>query len=315
MLTFVLIVMGVGARSDAAAYTALAILAVTLLKLRREPAVLHWLPLGAVGILISAWSFLSSSQSAVTSGGGWSEITEHSELESGELIWHNLQRILSLYAGSFGSGWGLSWLDTPVPTTSSVLMLLAVGSLIITAGRLREPRKGVLLPLGGIVMVLLPMYLLQQADIKVGSTVQPRYLLPLLLLMLGFAYLGRSDMQNAALFDRVQSVMLVIAVSVAAALALHAYLNRFMSGVQHEGLNLDEDAQWWLIGSQPHGMILCTVTTVAFLLMLSAALMFARTPSGRTPCRPRIIQCRRSEKLSVDHPSPVSSKSTAHPVA
>ena len=95
----------------------------------------------------------------------------------------------------------------------------------------------------GLVLWLLPVYVLQQGSDLVGSQVQPRYLLPLVVMlggMLAIAVDGRP-----ILWTRAQRVVVGSALALAYFFALHMNIRRYITGYEAAGLNLDAGPEWW----------------------------------------------------------------------
>ena len=163
-----------------------------------------------------------------------------------DLAFSNALEIPQLWAGSFGS-WGLSWGlgagDVPLPAAVGVIMLLAVGFVIAIGLRMMWRAKAIVLALLFALLWLIPVVFLQDVGEQVGDWVQPRYLLPLILVFLGIALLSRDGREPLA--SRGQWIALAVAVSVAQALALHRILRRYVTGVDVPFWNLDSGVEWW----------------------------------------------------------------------
>jgi hypothetical protein len=104
-------------------------------------------------------------------------------------------------------------------------------------------RKTVTLALIGLVLWLLPVYVLVQGGDTVGNAVQPRYLLPLIVLLGGvllFSTHGRPFE-----FGRGQLFLVGGVLAGVNLVALELVIRRFVTGNGHLGLNLDTGDQWW----------------------------------------------------------------------
>jgi hypothetical protein len=78
----------------------------------------------------------------------------------------------------------------------------------------------------------------------VGEHVQPRYLLPLLPVLVGTALTTPRGMRPVEL-KQAQVAALGTAVVVAHAAALHANIRRYVTGVDVDGFDLSADVEWW----------------------------------------------------------------------
>ncbi len=120
------------------------------------------------------------------------------EVEAGSafdwsLLWNNLWNIPGLWLGVFGgSPWGaLGWLDTSVPQIVLVGTMTVLVGVIFLSMRQAETKKiiGVVATVGALWGM--PLYLLQLGGFRAGEEVQPRYLLPLMMVFLGTMLLSR----------------------------------------------------------------------------------------------------------------------------
>lgn len=254
-------IMAAGSRGDAAMYAILGIAAVFVLTVpwsKAEHTAKAWKKYALDAILpvvmtvLSAVLFFSSrqTQSGVGGFGGDSSVSGaavdvgavEATLSGFSLLAYNLLNIPFLWAGNFGE-WGLGWLDTAMP---SIVPFAAIAALVAVAfsglGRLWG-RKLVVTIGVGLVLWLLPVYVLQQGGDTLGEAVQPRYILPLLVLFVGLVLLGRSGQMLR--FSRPQLVLVSMALILVNFLALHFNLRRYLTGIDDQGGNLDAGYEWW----------------------------------------------------------------------
>ena len=284
------VVMAAGARGDAAAYAVVAIGAVGILKFAWTKR--FWLEalLPIVMVIVSAVFFLISRQTAsgesgfggnggapTVGGTGAAEQTLHGF----GLFAYDLLNAPSLWAGVFG-GWPLGWLDTPMPAVVSlgaVAVFVAVG---FVGFRQLGWRKAVVLALTALVLWLLPVYVLVQGGDTVGNAVQPRYLLPLIVLAGGILLLASRGRQYV--FGRGQIVLVVVVLAVVNLIALELVIRRFVTGNGELGLNLDTGDKWWW-GSFPFSpnvvWILGSLAFAAALVVLARELLRAQRISAQ----------------------------------
>lgn len=240
LVTVVAAIMAAGARADSAIYALISIAVVIVLTFRREKSyfVAATLPLALV--IVSGMFYLSSGQASVASTGLTAGIRTPPGFMT--LLLFNIEHIQSLWVGSFGI-WNLGWLDTPMPP---IVIFGALGAAfaVLFAGLARVSKRKLLsLGIVALVLWLLPMYVLQQGRSFVGEAVQPRYILPLIILLVGIAVLPVG--QWVIRFSRLQLVIIVVALVVSQAFALHENMRRYITGIDVSGLNLDRSIEWW----------------------------------------------------------------------
>jgi hypothetical protein len=252
------VVIAAGSRGDSALFAGLGIALVFVLTVARRRG--FWidaiLPV-AMGFVALAF-FLSAGQSgSVTSGfGGGSNLTPGSGTPSEEspqqmlstfgLFAYNLFNVSLLWTGVLGDRFGLGWLDTGMPalvSAATIAVFVAVGFTGI--GRM-WPRKAVVLGALVVTLVALPLYILGAGGDLVGEQVQPRYLLPLIVMLGGVLMLTRNVPLPA--FTRLNRVAIIVALSSAHFVALHLNIRRYVTGVDGVNVNLDAGAEWWWVG-------------------------------------------------------------------
>ena len=112
----------------------------------------------------------------------------------------------------------------------------------------------------------------------VGQEVQPRYIMPLVIIFAGVALL-QAGRPARSVFTRVQTIVVVIGVSVANAVALHTTMHRYISGFNVFDWNLNHFQHWWWTGAVPP-MAVWVVGILAFAAAVYFAL--AHAPRERT---------------------------------
>lgn len=270
------LVIGAGSRSDAAAYSVIAIVLAAILTVRRSRQyVLSLILPGALAI--GAFCFyLSGRQSGVASGGFSAPANT---LSKGALIWQNFMELPQLWSGSFGTS-QLGWLDTPMPAMVWVLGIACFGGVVLVGLGALSTRK--LIAGIGIAAALwaIPMWILLQSNTTVGNQLQARYLLPLLVFAAGIALYQSGA--RAIRFSTPQTVLVIAAVSVANAIALHVNLRRYTSGLNVVGINLDvQGGWWWNIPFSP--MAIWIIGSLAFSAAVAIVLWRTRSSGVETP--------------------------------
>jgi hypothetical protein len=251
------VLIAAGARGDAALYAGLGIVLVLVLTVARSRVFVRDAVLPIVMGLVAFAFFLSSRQTqAGLSGfsGGSNTSTPGTLADPGApeaaltgfgLFAYNLLNVPFLWTGTLGD-WALGWLDTSMPalvSAASVAVFVAVG---FTGIGVMWRRKALVLAGLVIVLVALPVYVLQAGSDVVGEQVQPRYLLPLIVMLGGMLVLARPT--QALTFTVAQRFAIVAALAGAHFVALHLNIRRYVTGVDAAGVNLDSGAEWWWAG-------------------------------------------------------------------
>jgi len=259
---------GAGARSDTAAYAALSIVVATGLVAERTRGFLLRAVLPAVLVVVAALFYLSGSQHGAIST-GLLDHTGEAPVGIGENITQTLSRLVhfpSLVLGVFGE-WPLGWFDTPLP--SIVWMLAVIPALVaVVIGLIRSGRRewlGVVLV--SLVMIGGPLVVLAKTRAPVGQYVQPRYILPLVIVIVGLALFRLSTRRFVVPVPVAWTAALALAVS--HAIALHATIRRYVTGTDVAGVNLDAGREWWW-GGAVGPMAVWILTSIVASLGLAA---------------------------------------------
>jgi len=269
-------VLGAGARADAALFAILAIGLVIILTFRRERVYFLQAILPIVLVIIAGLLFLTARQSgaAVT---GLAPIDNDLVVNPFTLAIANLVNLPSLWIGIFGF-WPLGWLDTAMPSGVWVPAFAAFIGAVFLGLHLRVPRKGLVLAIVAFALVVFPVVLLVRSQSMVGANFQPRYLLPLMIILAGLLLLSQRDARPQLAPTAVWLV--VIALSVANAIALHTQIRRYVTGVDGAGINLDSNLEWWWqLPITP--MATWIVGSIAFATLL--AIINTRSWNGEAP--------------------------------
>jgi hypothetical protein len=268
VLAAVSAIVGAGARADAALYSVIAIGISVLLTARRSRA--YWLSANfpAALVIIAASFYVSANQSGVASSGFVSGDAPIGKLT---LAWQNFIQLPSLWAGSFGT-WPLGWLDTTMPAIVSVSALAGFAAVLFVGVSAVNKRKSIALVGLFVSLFAIPFWLLLQSNAVVGQAVQPRYLLPLILMLAGVALFQ----PNGRVFSLTpsQSVIIAIALSAANSIALHVNIQRYTTGVDVNGFNLNHSVEWWWDGLATP-MAAWAIGSLSFAVAVTLALLHA----------------------------------------
>lgn len=277
------VLMAAGARGDAALYVGFGIaLVLVLVAVRQRRFVIDAILPIVMGLVALAF-FLSARQSQ--SGlGGFTGGSNRSGVGDGVvgipldpdaperaltgfgLFAYNLLNVPFLWAGTLGE-WALGWLDTSMPaivSAATVAVFVAVGFAGI--GRMWG-RKALALSALVIVLIALPVYVLQAGGDVIGEQVQPRYILPIIVVLGGLLVLTRTT--GEITFTTPQRFTMVAALAGAHFVALHLNMRRYITGIDGASVNLDAGAEWWWAGPvEPNAVWLLGSLAYALLVWI-----------------------------------------------
>jgi hypothetical protein len=265
-----------GARADAAAFTVVGSLAAIALCWKRDRSFFFALAIPIIMAGVAFAFFINAGQASVASNGlgsGNPELDGTADKRSswGVLV-GNITRVPFLWQGAFG-GWGLGWLDTPMPTLVSLGSTgVIVAVLFFALGKSRRSRVWTAAAVTFLAAAV-PLYVLQRNLNYVGENVQPRYILPLLIVIAGVLLLAFE--RKGATFTRAQAWIIAVVLIPAGSLALFTNLKRYTHGLSDESvINLDANAEWWwAMPISP--LALWVVGSVSYALVIIAVMYFA----------------------------------------
>lgn len=262
---------GAGARADAAVYAVFGVVIALILGARLRRTQLVPLIAGAVIVVVSAAFYLSAWQgSAVVTG-----LAGGSDTLSARQVISNLFEVPSLWVGALG-GWALGWIDTDLPSVVEVLTTAVfAGALFIGLHRVGA-RRAVAVTSALAAMWLVPFVLLYQSRTVVGDLVQPRYILPLMVIAAGVASL-RLDAERA--WSGMRSGIAGIALVIAFAVALRTNIQRYTTGTDSFSLDPGANAEWWW-DAAPSPLAIWIIGTLAFAGLL--AVLALRLPRAES---------------------------------
>ncbi|MCY7402231.1 MAG: DUF2142 domain-containing protein [Nocardioides sp.] len=270
---------GSGSRADGCLFVLMSIALVLLLRVRHLRRALVPSLAAGVGLVIAASIFLTSGHaSAVTEGLGYTRI----ELTTTQLLLINLSSLPTLWFGMLGSGpmGRTGWLDTVYPPMVSALGVATWFGLVLGGLRRMFPAKLVGLVLIGGALVVYPMALLIGSHVLVGEGVQPRYLLPMMVIFTGLALLGvRGSLPR--LGPRWYWAA-VGALGLAHTVALHIHIRRYVTGLDVSRILFGNDLEWWW-GVGPSATSVWLVSSIGFIVLSAAALRPLRADRDPRP--------------------------------
>ncbi len=212
------------------------------------------------------------------------------------LLFSNAMELPQMWTGSFGLGWGLGQIDTPVPSLVSALVI-PVFFFFVFLGLSKTPKmKAVALAFIFVSFSAIVLWTLQGNNMHIGERVQPRYMLPLLYLLVGAAILVPTR-ETGLRLSRAQRHVIVGALAIAQSVALHFTMRRYITGTDFTHWNLNINVEWWWAGF-PAPMTIWLIATIAFAYLAYEALrMFGPPPrSGnmtpRNTSRPEHVRAK-----------------------
>ena len=209
-------------------------------------AVIAWLLFkpGQVGII--AEGFGARDQQSYPDELPWQTGAEVSSGFDWALLWYNMWDVPALWLGMFGDyPWGaLGWLDTVMPQAVTVLVTWMILGVTFIALQRAWWQKWVS---AGLMIFLawgIPVWTLQLGGHKTGEQIQPRYLLPLFIVAIGVLLLQKTG-DRVLISSRAGQVGIIVALSLANAIALHSNMRRYTTGTVRGGVDLDHQREWW----------------------------------------------------------------------
>jgi branched-subunit amino acid ABC-type transport system permease component len=138
-------------------------------------------------------------------------------------------------------------------------------------------RKSASLVIAVIALIMVPLYVLMHDRVLVGEYVQPRYVLPLVVL---FAGLVLFDFKRDDL--RLSTVQLIVAgalVALANGWSLYVNIRRYVTGVNYQAFSLSSHAAWWWnIPVSP--MFMWIIGAAAYVAVVAGMIIYARARPG-----------------------------------
>lgn len=281
-MSALLLLMGAGARSDAAVYGVIAIAVGAVLAFRRERAYALRLILPVGLSIIAALFFLGAGQSAIVAADTAASPT--GGLATSTLVFANVKALPELWAGGFGTA-PLGWLDTEMPGAVWVTSLTLFGAICFWGLRAGALRKWIALTGVAASLIIIPLYILVHDAVVAGEGgVQARYVYPLVIVLAGVSVVG--GIRPSLGLSRPQLIVAGGGLVVANAVALHVNIRRYVTGDDVLNFDLDTNLEWWW-NAPVSPMTVWMLGSVAFLLAITALLALvwhpkaASTSSGR----------------------------------
>ncbi|SDD82707.1 Predicted membrane protein [Sanguibacter gelidistatuariae] len=267
--------LGAGARADAAAYAIIAIGAATVTAMSTMASPWNRRTLGRLVLpvclaVVAGVSYLTAGQASAagqSAGRGPSEF-----------LFVSLDT-LSLWVGSFGLS-PLGWFDTPLPSVVWVPVAAVFFAVIFVAMSAVGRWRGAMVAFVALSAFVLPTYIQASAVEPIGS-VQPRYIYPLLIVLMAVATL--STEQREFVLSPVQRWIIVGVLSAANSVALYETLRRFVTGTSVRQLRLAPGDWWWSSVPFSSEMVWAAGSTGFFVALALASRVLVRRVSAEDP--------------------------------
>lgn len=273
-LAVVAVVLAAGARSDAAVYAGLAIAVALVYEFARTRrfALDAILPIAA-GVLCLVVILVAKQTSVAVNGFGTAVENGSVEVENAPtglpLLGSNILNLPHLLAGVFGF-WGLGWFEVTMPAVVAFGALAAFLVFGTVAFSVLSRRKALVIGIVALALVVVPLVVLQAGNDSVGVEVQPRYILPIVLLLVGVLALDARG--RAIVPTRGVAILIGAGAAIAFAVALLTTTRRYVSGIGAVG-----DPGWWWPGV-PSPILIVGIGSLAFAAFVWLAIRELRRP-------------------------------------
>jgi hypothetical protein len=270
-ISFIIVV---GARADGAVYAVIAFSLAFFLVLSRQVLSPRFLLISLAIIVSSVIAYFSVATGSAVVGGA---LALPDRVEAPPSIFVNLASLPNLWIGVFGTS-GLGWLDTEMPAIVWAVTLSIYTGLIFTSVRWFTLKQAIAVSLILLALIAIPLYILTVSGLSVGQQVQPRYLLPLIAL-LGAAALYRKSSTSGLELTRGQAWIIGVGLFIANTISLHLNARRYITGMDQQGVDLNENIEWWWSNFPLSPNIVTLSASIAFAIFL-VAIWKLREPLG-----------------------------------
>jgi hypothetical protein len=261
-LALVATVMGAGSRADGALFSILGVALAMGLQLR---AVRRAWPASVAAlamIVLAGGLFLTAGHADVVAQGlpGYG----HAPMSDTQLAISNVLQAPFLWLAALGAGplSQLGWFDTPISYLTAFFATVAFSAAIVHGWGAMWWQKGVAVAVVAAGLLAYPVILLQESGLQAGGGIQPRYVLPMMLMLVGLSLLRRRG--RIWRLNVFQCVVLAGGLAAAQSAALYANLVRYTNG-GHVGLPKSMgEVDWWWDGMPVSPFWVWLIGTVAF---------------------------------------------------
>jgi len=270
--------LGILSRVDANAYVVLTAIIVLILAVNSRAQVRasigRLLVIG--GICIAAFAqYLSVSSTSLVIPGMNDAGGALGSADAGiGLLMTNLVYLPVLFQGIVG-GTPLGWFDTTMPPLIPVVGTLVVGALLYRGMRQANRRTLIAAGLAAAALILVPILFLQAQHLGVGEVVQPRYLLPLLTILVATISVGPRFDQSIEL-RRAPAFTIAAPLVISATLAFWANAQRYLIGSAAPLFDRGLVPEWQPLLVIPVGLI-AVITALATAVFVAGVMLMGVT--------------------------------------
>jgi hypothetical protein len=266
--------MAAGSRPDAAVYAVITIGVALWIGLSKNRYFLSNILFSAALVVASLLLYLSVRTGSAVAEGGLALPSEEATTPN---FFVNFASLPNLWIGVFGTS-GLGWLDTEMPAIVWAVTLSIFTGLIFSSVRWFSRKQTIAVSGIFFVLIALPLYVLTVNGLSVGQQIQPRYLLPLMALLVGLALFRRSSVSGLEL-TRGQVWIVGAGLFIANTISLHLNARRYITGMDQQGVDLNKNIEWWWSNFPLSPNLVTWSASVAFAIFL-VAIWKLREPLG-----------------------------------
>lgn len=251
-------VLAAGSRPDAGVYIAIITVITLILNFRHRrnslPTVI-FISAAAVACLVF---FLLSHQLVASASNGLSEEPSSSRLGGIGLLGYNVVQLPEYFLGMFGLS-PIGWMDTELPSIVWAPIVAIIGALFLSAMARGDWFTRAILIMFAVLISVLALYMFQVSGARVGAYVQPRYLFPLVISLLGMLAVHRATSMSFV-EGHVQRWIVLVAISISSTVAIFINISRYLQG-QSLGFtpNLNslivDGNSWWAAPVSPLALV------------------------------------------------------------
>ncbi len=275
--TFICAFLAMSSRVDSNVYVVLATLVVLTMhgwrKARRQPVRLASLGLLCLAAVVL---YFTVSSAALLGAGGGSGVTGDQDSGLGLLL-TNITQLPQLFEGIVGGS--LGWFDTNMPAIVTFIGVMAVGALLYRGLAQASTRQIVSMSIAVSALILVPLAYLQSQHLNVGELVQPRYILPLLTILIATACLSSNPLRRLNL-PKAPAITIGALLSISACVAYWVNIQRYIAGQFHPLIEGTLPIKWSPLLHAPliPVSILTALATIAWVMGI---FLWARTSKDR----------------------------------
>jgi hypothetical protein len=203
-----------------------------------------------------------------------------SEWSPRNLFLNNVVNLIEIPAGIFGYGpRGLGWLDTPLPGIVSLIGTSIYAFFILQSIPFRQRRYYTVVVMLTAFCAFILIFSLTSGGFPVGDSIQPRYILPMMPVILGLAIWSSRAINPFGAEPRARAIVIGVLISLAHAVSLWTNIRRYTAGLRiNQGFNLNSPLEWWW-GWAPSPNFVFLIGVLSFSIFIYAAFKLILTQS------------------------------------